>query len=32
MSWGWVRGMLMSDKKRAQVYSMFAGHNKKETI
>ena len=29
---GWVRGMLMSDKKRAQVYSMLAGHNKKETV
>lgn len=26
----WKRGMLMSDKKRKQVYSNFAGHNRKE--
>jgi hypothetical protein len=28
---GWVRGMLMSDKKRNQVYSNLAGHNRKST-
>ena len=26
----WKRGMLMSEKKKQQVYSNFAGHNRKE--
>lgn len=27
---GWVRGMLMSEKKRKQVYEKIAGHNRKD--
>lgn len=29
---GWKRGMLMSVKKRKQVYSDFAGHNRRKSI
>lgn len=29
---GWVRGMIMSEKKRTQVYAVFAGHNRKVNI
>jgi general stress protein YciG len=28
---GWIRGMLMSEKKRKQVYTMLAGHNRKDS-